>query len=69
MELYPRRRITEFYHEPLPSTEYQSRQGEHPQDKLTDNLNNSRCDEEVEFRRIMPPRNSDMRLIRNSYFS
>ncbi|XP_037816818.1 uncharacterized protein LOC119607110 [Lucilia sericata] len=64
LELYPRRRATEFYYEPQPSEEYQSRHSEHPQDKLQ-----NKNVETNNWQRIAPPRNSDMRMFRNSYFS
>lgn len=64
LELYPRRRATEFYYEPQPLEVYQSRHGEHPLDKLQNNN-----DAAINRQRIAPPRNSDMRMFRNSYFS
>ena len=69
MELYPRRRPTEFYCEPQPMVEYQSRQGEHPLDKLQSNSEAVHWQHDVDSARISPPRNSDMRMFRNSYFS
>ncbi|CAD7014318.1 unnamed protein product [Ceratitis capitata] len=74
MELYPRRRPTEFYYDPQPLEEYQSRACEHPQDKLqyqprTSKYNLDAIEEEAPKLRINPPKNSDMRMFRNSYFS
>ncbi|XP_067630647.1 uncharacterized protein [Eurosta solidaginis] len=74
MELYPRRRHTEFYYEPQPMEEYQSRSCEHPQDKLQNKGRGSKfelepIEEETPKLRINPPKNSDMRMFRNSYFS
>ncbi|XP_049309170.1 uncharacterized protein LOC125777753 [Bactrocera dorsalis] len=74
MELYPRRRHTEFYYDPQPMEEYQSRVCEHPQDKLQHKAHGSKFDlepinEESPKLRINPPKNSDMRMFRNSYFS
>ncbi|XP_053966477.1 uncharacterized protein LOC128868424 [Anastrepha ludens] len=74
MELYPRRRNTEFYYEPQPMEEYQSRVCEHPQDKLQHQQRSSKYElepikEETPKLRINPPKNSDMRMFRNSYFS
>ncbi|XP_073844207.1 uncharacterized protein [Musca autumnalis] len=66
MELYPRRRVTEYYSASRPSEEYQSRLVEHPRDKLTRKDASHRS---ARGERIMPPRNSDMRMFRNSYFS
>lgn len=66
MELYPRRRNTEFYSQARPSEEYQSRSVEHPRDKLTRRCAGHRA---TGGERIMPARNSDMRMFRNSYFS
>ncbi|KAM7344642.1 uncharacterized protein ACRADG_011284 [Cochliomyia hominivorax] len=70
LELYPRRRATEFYYEPQPLEDYQSRQAEHPQDKLQYNKNdNSNWQNEMDNTRIAPATNSDMRMYRSSYFS
>ncbi|XP_036332642.1 uncharacterized protein LOC118743985 [Rhagoletis pomonella] len=74
MELYPRRRHTEFYYEPQPMEEYQSRACEHPQDKLQHKPRSSKYElepiaEQAPKLRINPPKNSDMRMFRNSYFS
>lgn len=70
MELYPRRRATEFYYERQPLEEYQSRSVEHPQDKLQYEKDDSNNFQQTEDNaRIAPPRNSDMRMFRNSYFS
>lgn len=74
MELYPRRRQTEFYYEPQPMEEFQSRVSEHPQDKLEKARSSRYCldsihHDQVPKLRINPPKNSDMRMLRNSYFS
>ncbi|TMW45665.1 hypothetical protein DOY81_009258, partial [Sarcophaga bullata] len=55
MELYPRRRPTEFYCEPQPMVEYQSRQGEHPLDKLHSNGEAVNWQHDVDSARISPP--------------
>ncbi|KAL9894046.1 uncharacterized protein ACN427_006276 [Glossina fuscipes fuscipes] len=64
LELYPRRRKTEFYWEPQPQPEYQSRMAEHAVDKLRHNV-----DYKPIQGRIGPPSNSAMRVYRDSYFT
>ncbi|XP_059226418.1 uncharacterized protein LOC131998135 [Stomoxys calcitrans] len=59
MELYPHRRATRFFLTPQPAEEIQSRQPEHPRDKLN----------KSERERIVPARTTPMRRLRNSYFS
>ncbi|XP_075165758.1 uncharacterized protein LOC142238094 [Haematobia irritans] len=68
IELYPSRRATEYYSEPQPAEEYQSRAAEHPYDKLG-NRNITENDQIGNGQRIMPPRNFDMHVFRNSHYS
>ncbi|XP_055837824.1 uncharacterized protein LOC129906174 [Episyrphus balteatus] len=66
-ELYPRRRHTQFYYQASIPEEFQSRSFEHPSNL---NVSDPLCNEEDDKKeKILPPKDSSMRIARDSYFS
>ncbi|XP_055915821.1 uncharacterized protein LOC129948801 [Eupeodes corollae] len=66
-ELYPRRRHTEFYYQTSIPEEFQSRSFEHP--PILDSPDPLWNEEQHRKAKINPPKNSSMRIVRDSYFS
>lgn len=71
LEFYPQRQQTENFEEDRPLDKYQSREYEHPQQKMcSEKVNKYFLREQFECSiRIAPPKNSDTRVARDSYFS
>ncbi|KAH8235757.1 hypothetical protein KR032_006751, partial [Drosophila birchii] len=69
MEMYPRRRPTEFYRTPVPPPSIQSVMAEHPRDMLSPGHFPEERTPVPQLPRIRPPRTSATAIMRNNYFS